>query len=1143
MKRVNILLKLLIGIFAIFIVGIISENLNNTYAATTSYDINAINESKYPGYKEMLQKVQAQHPKWKIKLYYTGLNWNSVIEGEYGGHLGSPINLIYDTYSGEWVCPICGYVRYDVSKRWFCASKEAIAYMMDPRNSLTDDWIFQFQDLASTVGDREAVKKMVQGTFLGTKESYIDAIMQASVQNNISPFHIVSRLKQEQGADGGGAMNGYVYTTETGEKVVVYNLFNIKVSGNDTQAGLLAGAKYAYEQGWFSVEQSIIGGTQFIKDGYIDVGQSTLYFQKFDVIEQGGLYNHQYMANLTAANTEGNTMYYGYKNNGILDSSFEFIIPLYENMPTSPCPRPLNDDEKYEGNISSEITSFDVAKNESGAEYITGDIVIVEWINGESTVPRTIPKLTLESTDGTVIKELYVTQKFGNNFYFDGYINDLDKTKRYIIKAELTENSNISNNKSMTVNLPNKNFSNSTCYITNNILCLGTYEGGLTHQLYDITLNQTEDGAYYISGNVMLIEWINELSTVPSELPKMTLKSTDGTVNEEMFVKYNSMNDYYFDKFIDGVDTNKKYQIEIKLSEINNVSNSKTNIMKLTDSLLGKFKYKDMLIKDGSISFEYEGNIQNEIQEISLHEISETSNYISGKVKVTENVAGEIITPDIIPTVTLESTDGTIKKTLFTKQASGNIFYFDGYIDGLDRNKEYQIYTEVTEPSNIAANRKTVVKISNRKLGTIGKVDVIIKDNKLKYQYDGNLTNELKKLTLNKTEEGKYYISGEVVAIEWVNEKSTVPIDIPKITLVSTDGNVAMEAFVTPTGTNTYYFDRYIDNIDTTKQYELKIELVTEYNISINKENVIDISKITTELGEYRNYKVVINNKNILFKDNSYVGNINSELKQFNVGIGENNSTYVSGEIVVVEWIDGVSTVPEVAPKMRFKSTDGTIDMEVVVTATGTNTYYFDRYIEGIDTSKEYYFEIESGDSNNVSENRKMNVYFSNTKFDNTVVGKYKGQKIRLKGQEITFEKDTYVGNINSELKQFNVGIGVNNSTYVSGEIVVVEWVDGKSTVPEVAPKMRFKSTDGTVDMEVFVTPTGTNTYYFDRYIEGIDTSKQYYFEIESGDNRNVSENRKMNVYFSNTKFENTVVGKYYDYNIKLLGQKIMFEK
>ena len=874
----------------------------------------------------------------------------------------------------------------------------------------------------------------------------------------------------------------------------------------------------------------------------MSVGQTTLYFQKFDVIEQGGYYNHQYMQNVTAANTEGNTMYQGYRDNGILSSSFEFVIPLYENMPTTACPRPLNNNDKYEGNITSEVTSFDVGKNESGAEYITGNIVIVEWINGKSTVPRTLPKMTLESTDGEISEELFIKQLSGNTYYFDGYIDGFDKTKRYIIKAELTESVNISENKSMQISLPNKTFANSTCYTSNNLLCLGTYEGGLTHQLYDISLNKTDDGLYYISGNVMLIEWMNNLSTVPSELPKITLVSTDGTVNDEMFVKYTSRNDYYFDKYIDAIDTNKTYQIKIELTEINNVSKDKTAIMKLNNSTLGKFKYKDMLIENGNISFKYKGNIRNEIQEITLHEISETSYYISGKVKVTEDVNGEIVTPDIVPTITLESTDGTVKKTLYAKQDLGNIYYFDGYINSLDKNKEYQIYTEVTELSNIGTNKKAVVEISNRNLGTIGKVDIVIQNNKLKYQYDGGLTNELKTLSLNQNESGNYYISGEIVAIEWVNGQSTVPIDTPRITLESTDGTVTMEAFVTPTGTNTYYFDKFIDNIDTTKEYKLKIELTTEYNISTSKTNVIDISKMTKELGEYKNYNVRISNNTIVFKDNSYIGNLNTELKQFNVGIGTGNSTYVSGEIVVVEWIDGKSTVPTVAPKMRFKSTDGTVDMEVFVTATGTNTYYFDRYIEGIDINKEYYFEVESGDSKNVSEYRKVNVYYTNTKFNNTVVGNYHDKKIKLSGDKIIFEDDTYVGNLNTELKQFNVGIGTNNATYVSGEIVVVEWVDGESTVPTVAPKMKFKSTDGTVDMEVFVTATGTNTYYFDRYIEGIDTNKEYYFEVESGDSRNVSEYRTVNVYFSDSHYNNTVVGKYHNYNIRLLNQKIIFE-
>ena len=395
--------------------------------------------------------------------------------------------------------------------------------------------------------------------------------------------------------------------------------------------------------------------------------------------------------------------------------------------------------------------------------------------------------------------------------------------------------------------------------------------------------------------------------------------------------------------------------------------------------------------------------------------------------------------------------------------------------------------------------------------------------------YVGNINSELKQFNVGIGVNNSTYVSGEIVVVEWVNGVSTVPKVAPKMRFKSTDGTIDMEVFVTATGTNTYYFDRYIEGIDTNKKYYFEIESGDSNNISENRKMNVYFSNTkfeNTVVGKYKGQRIRLKGQEITFEKDTYVGNINSELKQFNVGIGVNNSTYVSGEIVVVEWVDGKSTVPEVAPKMRFKSTDGTVDMEVFVTATGTNTYYFDRYIEGIDTSKQYYFEIESGDSRNVSENRKMNVYFSNTKFENTVVGKYKGQRIRLKGQEITFEADTYVGNLNTELKNFSSGVGTGNASYVSGEIVVVEWVDGVSTVPEVAPKMRFKSTDGTVDMEVFVTATGTNTYYFDRYIEGIDISKAYYFEVESGDSRNVSEYRKVNVYFTGD-FNNKIIGAY----------------
>ena len=408
--------------------------------------------------------------------------------------------------------------------------------------------------------------------------------------------------------------------------------------------------------------------------------------------------------------------------------------------------------------------------------------------------------------------------------------------------------------------------------------------------------------------------------------------------------------------------------------------------------------------------------------------------------------------------------------------------------------------------------------------------------------YIGNINSELISFNVGQSN-GSSYVSGEIVVVEWVDGQSTVPKEKPIMKFKSTDGTINMDVFVTATGTNTYYFDRFIEGIDTSKEYVFEIASGDEKNVSANRSMNVYFTGTkydNTIVGRYKDKKIRLLKQSIKFEDDTYIGNINSELKTFNVGIA-NNSTYVSGEIVVVEWVDGKSTVPEVAPKMSFKSTDGTINMEVFVTATGTNTYYFDRFIEGIDTSKEYYFEIESGDSKNISEYRSMNVYFTQTKYNDTVVGRYHDKRIRLLQQKILFEDDTYIGNINSELKTFNVGVA-NNACYVSGEIVVVEWVDGKSTVPEVAPKMRFKSTDGTVNMEVFVTATGTNTYYFDRFIEGIDTSKEYYFEIESGDERNASPNKSMNVYFTQTKYNDTIVGKFHTWKIRLLKQKIIFE-
>ena len=538
-----------------------------------------------------------------------------------------------------------------------------------------------------------------------------------------------------------------------------------------------------------------------------------------------------------------------------------------------------------------------------------------------------------------------------------------------------------------------------------------------------------------------------------------------------------------------------------------------------------------------------ENNFTN--SEITKLEINSDKTHLTGEAIIVDWVNGMQTVPSGLPNIKLVSTDGKSTVNCFVSQVWGNTYYFDTGLNEIDSSKQYKVEISTADKVNVPVHYTVTPNLgASRGIGEDKTYYYSVKDNAINKEikeYVGDINSQIVSLNTLKISDSSYYLQGKIIVVEWIEGELNVPRENPVMKLKSTDGTVNKKCFVKQESGNTYYFDLSIKNIDMSKEYILEVSSENENNLSENKVQKVNLSSLPENIGRCQNDKVLKNkDSKLLFEDYTYIGNINSELVQFNVA-KSGGAEYVSGELIYVEWVDGKSTVPEVAPKMRFKSTDGTIDMEVFVTSTGTNTYYFDRYIEGIDTSKKYYFEIESGDPRNVSTSNKMNVWFSGTKFENTVVGKYKDKRIRLKGQEITFEEDTYVGNINSELVQFNVGQS-GGATYVSGELIYVEWVDGKSTVPEVAPKMRFKSTDGTIDMEVFVTSTGTNTYYFDRYIEGIDTNKEYYFEIESGDPRNISTSNKMNVWFSGTKFENTIVGKYYDMNIKLAGQEITFE-
>ena len=323
-------------ILAILIISImvtyIFTNIANASTQQISEDINGIDTNQYPEIKEKIQQLKNQYPNWKFKILYTNLSWSDVISNEYQGHGSSPRNLIYKqtNYQGNWICPICGDRPYD-NGNWRCASESAIAYMMDPRNSLDQYYVFQFQNLARSSNETvQKVSTMTNGTYL---QNYSSTLVNASQIYNVSAFHLASRMLMEQGTSG-WSINGYPYNGR-----IVYNYANIGATGNTIEKIKASGAKYAYEHKWFSPEFCINGTAQWIYNNYLSNDQNTKYFEKYNVVKQP-YYTHQYMQNIRAANDEGHNTAKSLEKNGLLNSSYEFLIPVYEEMPDTACTRP-----------------------------------------------------------------------------------------------------------------------------------------------------------------------------------------------------------------------------------------------------------------------------------------------------------------------------------------------------------------------------------------------------------------------------------------------------------------------------------------------------------------------------------------------------------------------------------------------------------------------------------------------------------------------------------------------------------------------------------------------------------------------------------------------------------------------------------
>ena len=335
--------KIIVSIFIVTVIYIILGFFGNKVFATTpgtlTSNINEVDEAKYPGYKTLINNMKAKHPNYIFLVYYTGMDWNEVITAEYQSHGISPLNLfqVSSNYNGMWQCPICGTKKYD-NGSWCCASKESLAYMMDPRNSINDSDVFQFKDLEGSDVSYDDIARVVSnyGPYLNNQEA-IQAIVDASVQYNVNGYFLVAKIVNEHGKNGSTLSNGQGYN---GKYAGVYNYFNIGSFGNGTATIINNGLSYAQSKGWTSIRASIFGGAEVVKESYITrYSQNTLYYQKFNVSGKSPIASHQYQQNIMAAQSQGTSLkqYYGTSTTA---QTYTFIIPLYENMPKTVSARP-----------------------------------------------------------------------------------------------------------------------------------------------------------------------------------------------------------------------------------------------------------------------------------------------------------------------------------------------------------------------------------------------------------------------------------------------------------------------------------------------------------------------------------------------------------------------------------------------------------------------------------------------------------------------------------------------------------------------------------------------------------------------------------------------------------------------------------
>lgn len=201
------------------------------------------------------------------------------------------------------------------------ADETHVEQYVNPMNLTSGYDKYSFMDLgASNDVDISTLDSYLNGK--GVLSGCGASFKSAAEINDISEVYLVIHACLESGNGTSQLANGVEYNG-----VTVYNLFGI---GAVDEAPVAEGAKYAYEQGWTSIEKAIEGGAEWISENYINNSkyqQNTLYKMRWNPDKPAV---HQYASDVAWASKQAKSMSAMFE--AFPTAQYRFEVPVYEGQ-------------------------------------------------------------------------------------------------------------------------------------------------------------------------------------------------------------------------------------------------------------------------------------------------------------------------------------------------------------------------------------------------------------------------------------------------------------------------------------------------------------------------------------------------------------------------------------------------------------------------------------------------------------------------------------------------------------------------------------------------------------------------------------------------------------------------------------------